>query len=286
MSSRSLAAARAKRAGETAPPVSGTRPGTSIGSHAAFSQPMPSGYQQQQQSNVRIGKAAPANQPARQPPQQTRTDNAPFTKLSISDAIGLITLRLGKIESWVYETEHQNMLAENGETANPSTIPDNSRIIDVSVLTSIINRLDSLETSTSTETNDELTKLVSEVTKMNEQLTRVSEEGTKHNLAIMKHAEQILKFDRDLVETKDILKTFMLKYDAFVNETNDRFSDFELALAEVEKNVQPVSDTANEDRDGQQNAEGETEDDGSHENESADLKAIVKRELAEGGNSA
>ena len=70
MSSRSLAAARAKRAGETAPPVSGTRPGTSIGSHAAFSQPMPSGYQQQQQSNVRIGKAAPANQPARQQPQQ------------------------------------------------------------------------------------------------------------------------------------------------------------------------------------------------------------------------
>ena len=36
MSSRSLAAARARRAGENAPPVSGNRPGTSIGSHAAF----------------------------------------------------------------------------------------------------------------------------------------------------------------------------------------------------------------------------------------------------------
>lgn len=286
MSSRSLAAARAKRAGETAPPVSGTRPGTSIGSHAAFSQPMPSGYQQQQQSNVRIGKAAPANQQARQPPQQTRADNAPFTKLSISDAIGLITLRLGKIEAWVYETEHQNMLAENSEPTNPSNMPENSRVIDVSVLTSIINRLDSLETSTGTETNGELTKLLSEVTKMNEQIARVSEEGTKHNLAIMKHTEQIFKFDRDLIETKDILKTFMLKYDAFVNETNDRFSDFELALAEVEKNVQPVSDTANEDRDGQQKSEGETEGEGAHEIESADLKAIVKRELAEGGNSA
>jgi hypothetical protein len=176
------------------------------------------------------------------------------------------------------------MLAENSETANPSNMPDNSRIIDVSVLTSIINRLDSLETSTSAETNDELTKLLSEVTKMNEQLTRVSEEGTKHNLAITKHTEQIFKFDRDLVETKDIMKTFMLKYDAFVNETNERFSDFELALAEVEKNVQPVSALANEANAGDENSKDEAE--GSPEIESADLKAIVKRELAEGGNSA
>lgn len=297
MSSRSLAAARAKRAGETAPPVSGTRPGTSIGSHAAFSQAMPQGYQQQQQSNVRIGKGVAPNQPTRQTPQQTQQtqqpgkDKTPFTKLSISDAIGLITLRLGKIEAWVYETEHQNMLAENGEPANLSNIPDNSRVIDVSVLTSIINRLDSLETSTSTETNEELTNLLAEVTKLTEQLTRVSEEGTKHTLAIAKHAEQIFKFDRDLVETKDILKTFMLKYDAFVGETNDRFGDFELALSEVEKNTQPVSDLANDDRGGEENSEAEpetepeTEPDGSHEIESADLKAIVKRELAEGGNS-
>jgi hypothetical protein len=49
---------------------------------------------------VRIGKAAPANQPARQQPQQSQQpgkEKSPFTKLSISDAIGLITLRLGKI---------------------------------------------------------------------------------------------------------------------------------------------------------------------------------------------
>ena len=41
MSSRSLAAARSRRAGDNIPPVSGTRPGTSIGSQAAFVQQMP-----------------------------------------------------------------------------------------------------------------------------------------------------------------------------------------------------------------------------------------------------
>ena len=63
MSSRSLAAARSRRAGETAPPVSGNRPGTSIGSHAAFA---PQGYQQPQGQ-------APNARTSRGPSQQQST---------------------------------------------------------------------------------------------------------------------------------------------------------------------------------------------------------------------
>jgi hypothetical protein len=61
MSSRSLAAARSRRAGENAPPVSGNRPITSIGSQAAFAQQMPPnmGY----------------NMPP--PPNNVRTNRAP-----------------------------------------------------------------------------------------------------------------------------------------------------------------------------------------------------------------
>jgi hypothetical protein len=127
-------------------------------------------------------------------------------------------------------------------------------------------------------TSEEITKLSAEVTKLTEQVTRFSEEGTRHNLAIAKHAEQIFKFDRDLVETKDLLKTFMLKYDSFVSETNDRFGDFELALAEVEKGVNASDEPTDETAPEEQVAEGVGEI------ESADLKSIVKRELAAGGN--
>ena len=63
MSSRSLAAARARRAGDAAPPVSGNRPGTSIGSSAAFSN-MP-----QPPTNVRVARA-PQYQQQQMPPQQ------------------------------------------------------------------------------------------------------------------------------------------------------------------------------------------------------------------------
>lgn len=285
MSSRSLAAARAKRAGESAPPVSGTRPGTSIGSHAAFAPPAPPGYQQPP-SNVRAGRGPPANQPGKQPVQQMQqqqaqaaSNGAPFTKLSISDAIGLITLRLGKIEQWVYEAEHDGIMNGGGPSFEGSNIPENSRVIDLSVLTSIINRLDSLEKNApGGATNEETANLSTEVAKLTEQVTRFSDEGTRHNLAIAKHAEQIFKFDRDLVETKDLLKTFMLKYDSFVSETNDRFGDFELALAEVEKGVNASGEPTDEAASEEQVAEGVGEI------ESADLKSIVKRELAAGGN--
>lgn len=291
MSSRSLAAARAKRAGESAPPVSGTRPGTSIGSHAAFAPPAPPGYQQPP-SNVRAGRAPPANQPMQQPmqqqqmqQQQTASNGAPFTKLSISDAIGLITLRLGKIEQWVYEAEHDGIMNGGGHSSETSNIPENSRIIDLSVLTSIINRLDSLEKNAPTSMSgngagEEIAKLSAEVTKLTEQVTRFSDEGTRHNLAIAKHSEQIFKFDRDLIETKDLLKTFMLKYDSFVSETNERFGDFELALAEVEKGVNTSCEPSDETTSEEQVVGAES----TGEIESADLKSIVKRELAAGGN--
>jgi hypothetical protein len=239
---------------------------------------------------VRAGRGPPANQPTKQPaqqqmqqqqkPTQSASNGVPFTKLSISDAIGLITLRLGKIEQWVYEAEHDGIMNGGGHSSEVSNIPENSRVIDLSVLTSIINRLDSLEKNapTSMSGGEETANLSTEVAKLTEQVTRFSDEGTRHNLAIAKHAEQIFKFDRDLVETKDLLKTFMLKYDSFVSETNDRFGDFELALTEVEKNVHASSEPSD-----QVVAEGQLAE-GVGEIESADLKSIVKRELAAGGN--
>jgi len=247
MSSRSLAAARSKRAGENAPPVSGNRPGTSIGSHAAFApqQQTPPGYNHNAQpNNVRTGR--PGQQQPPQPPQiqksvdSKQVQKAPFSKLTVSDAIGLITLRLGRVEQWVIDTEHEN--EENGNSQSGSfNLPENSKIIDSSILNNIISRLDSLEKRESgTNNNEEIAKLLESVSKFTEQITKIVEEGNKHSLAISKHTEQLFKFEREFVETKDLLKTFMIKYDMFANDTNAKFADYESALAELEKSVQLV----------------------------------------------
>jgi hypothetical protein len=268
MSSRSLAAARARRAGENAPPVSGNRPGTSIGSHAAFSQ-------QQQPGNVRVQQNRQGN--FQQPSKQENNNNLPFSKLSISDAIGLITLRLGRVEQYIIETEHENEV--NGNSGNSGNLPENSRIIDNSILTNIINRLDSLEKKEPGSVDNE------SITKLTEQLTRIGDEVTKHNLAIAKHTEQLFKFDRDLTETKDILKTFMIKYDKFTGEVNDKFGDYEFAIAELEKNVQPSVDNNEITIENVENVEqSSNESETSTSIMSVDLKKIISQELASSEN--
>jgi hypothetical protein len=271
MSSRSLAAARARRAGENAPPVSGNRPGTSVNSHAAFAP--------QQSPNVRVAKSQQMPQKQYQktqmqdPAQDQTKKGLPFTKLSISDAIGLITLRLGRVEQWVLDTEHEN------ET-NPQNLPENAKIIDNSVFASIMNRLETIEKTPASAATGNNADVLDQVTLLNTQIAKVIEEGNKHTLAISKQAEQLLRFERELVETKDILKTFMIKYDGFTEETNNKFSDFELAMADLEKNIQLPTNGDVADSENNMNDIDVESNDNASSIMSVDLKNIIKQEFA------
>jgi hypothetical protein len=76
----------------------------------------------------------------------------------------------------------------------------------------------------------------------------------------------------------------MIKYDVFTTETNEKFSDYELALSELEKNI-PLPEENKENVDGTEGTEETTnvgENDASSENiiMSVDLKNIIKQELA------
>ena len=274
MSSRSLAAARARRAGENAPPVSGNRPGTSIGSGAAFAN-----QNYQQPSNIRTSRPGSGQQQQQQfqqqqDPQQQPQNKLGFNKLSISDAIGLITLRLGRVEQYIIETEHEKDI--NGDNSgNPG-----SNSLDTTIFNNIVNRLDTLEKKEGTP--EDITKLV-------EQISRIGDEASKHTLAISKHTEQLFRFERELTETKDILKTFMLKYDNFAKETNDRFGDFEFALSEVEKSLpvstEPINDGEPNSTSEEENAEDVSENPALAAIEtntimSAELKNLIKQELS------
>ena len=200
-SSRSIAAARSRRAGESQPPVSGGRPVTSIASHSAFVQqqmPPPAS------NNVRIAKA-PMQQQQQQMPQQGAS---PFTKLSISDAIGLVTLRLGRVEQFIIDFENGEIEGHHPNSGGGSSIPENSKIVDNSVLTTIINRLDALE----------------------------KREGSSSVTSSV--ASSIASLEKDLKETKDLLSHFLFKYELFTKETGEKFSDFDGAISEIEKGLE------------------------------------------------
>jgi len=300
MSSRSLQQARARRAGENPPPVSGNRPITSIGSQAAFAQQMPPnmGYNMPPPpNNVRIARAQAPNQQNQyqQPPQQypqqypqqkqinannmnsnnSNPNSLPFTKLSISDAIGLITLRLGRVEQWIIDTDQEN---EDGK----ADIPENCKMIDNSVLTTIINRLDALEKNGGS--SEEISSAIKLLT---DQCKRIGDDVSKHTIEIAKNTEQVFRFNRELTETKDLLKSFMMKYDMFAQETAQNFADYDVAFADLEKRL-PESDmystnetilsTVNEEQE-QQEQEQEPIGTSIHDIDVTDLKSIVQQEL-------
>lgn len=313
MSSRSLAAARARRAGENAPPVSGNRPVTSIGSQAAFAQQMPSHMSYNMPpppNNVRTARAMqPSNQQYqqynnKQPPQQyqqyydqhqqqqhqqhqhNQQGSLPFSKLSISDAIGLITLRLGRVEQWVIDTEHEN---ESGSKSvlEGGSVPDGHKIIDNATLTTIINRLDSLEKNGGPGApSEDITKLIEDVKSLTEQFKRMGDDVSRHNIELAKNTEQVFRFNRELTETKDILKSFMVKYDMFAQETAQNFSDYEVALGDLEKRLpaEPELEGNNiSDIDSDQIGTSLNDIDGENNiplGMTADLKNIIKQELA------
>ena len=203
-SSRSIAAARSRRAGESQPPVSGGRPVTSIASHSAFvpQQQMPS----QPPNNVRVSKT-----PIQQQQQQMPQGASPFTKLSISDAIGLVTLRLGRVEQFIIDFENGEIEGHNNNSGG-SSIPENSRVVDNSVLTTIVNRLDALE----------------------------KREGSGNNGIVSSAAslEQLAKMEKELKDTKDLLSHFLFKFELFTKETGEKFADFDGAISEIEKNME------------------------------------------------
>ena len=259
--SRSIAAARSRRAGETTNIVSGGRPITSIASQSAF---VPQQYPQQQPQPNRGGSGSAGGrgpsqsqqqqqqqqQQHQQQQQQPHSNGLPFTKLSISDAIGLITLRLGRVEQFIIDTETEGSSQSNNSQMN---LPENSKIIDSSLLTTIINRLDSLE--------------------------------KKEQLSVS--SERLIQVQTELTSTKEMLLNLTSLFESFVKDTSIKFSDFELGISEIEKVVyvgDNVYNSNNELENDESNSE--TANDGTlndtNENTivSVDLKTIIKEELS------
>ena len=176
-SSKSIAAARARRSGEQQQQQQ--RPNTSIASAKAFNpaqQPQTQSQQQQQRPTVGYGQ--------------------PGGKISISDAIGLTTIRLGKVEQFIQR------LQEEGGLNTSYDIPDNAQLIDKSVITNIISRIDSLEKRGGTDINEKIGRLENEIRSI-----------------------------------RELLNAIKSNFDSYVQSNEKRFEDIDTAFVELEKNL-------------------------------------------------
>ena len=131
-SSRSIAAARNRRSGETSvKPMQAQqqrqqqRPVTSIPSQSAFANSnMNPNMQQYNNRNINTSNNASNNISNNMTnnrnigiPNEPKSSNGlPFSKLSVSDAIGLVTLRLGRVEQFIIDTQEDGGNLTNNNT--------------------------------------------------------------------------------------------------------------------------------------------------------------------------
>lgn len=196
-SSRSITAARNRRAGDPSPKIASQqpmRPVTSISSQAAFSNQPYAG------NNIRVGGKQQIQ--TTNIKEQKNANGLPFSKLTVSDAIGLVTLRLGRVEQFMIELQEQE--GENGSKIG--NLPENSKLVDNSVLNNIINRLDSLEKKESLQLKD----------------------------------DKIVKIEKELDNLKLVLEALSKKIDLHEKNTNEKFIDYENAIVEIEKSLLPI----------------------------------------------
>jgi hypothetical protein len=131
-SSRSVAAARARRAPET-PSQSALKP-----QMAQQRQPM---QQQQMPSYAQQVAANKDSQMKQSQPQQSSIEN----KLSVSDAFALVTLRLGRVELLLQKWQALGVETSTGVNipAESSSAPD----LNNTIVKSLVSRIDDLERS-------------------------------------------------------------------------------------------------------------------------------------------
>jgi hypothetical protein len=205
-SSRSIAAARQRRAAEGPAPLQQRGPGTSINSQQAFAQQQvnqypPQGFSQQQPQMQ--------GNPNQVPPQAPQV---PVGKLSIGDAFALVTIRLGRIETIIQKLEAEGVIGPNAQHNSETMEHDeNMRLVDDTVIRNIVARLGDLEkgqqkiisnvqTKSETELNgEEISKLV------DQQLVDFKEEFVKqvHEILDNKLSNSHNNLDQKLLEVNN-----------------------------------------------------------------------------------
>jgi hypothetical protein len=133
-SSRSVAAAQRRRAGGSEPSAPSRGSNISINSSQAFTQQIQPGTN---------GRLAGQHAALQQKLQQQSSQNSGSSKMTVPQAITLITLRLGRVENQLQNLDSQ----PTGEFNENGDFIPNTNLIDDSLVNTILERIDLLEKS-------------------------------------------------------------------------------------------------------------------------------------------
>jgi hypothetical protein len=312
--SRSVAAAQRRRAGPPEPQqIRG--PNTSINSSQVFSQqqqqpqlrPGTTGRLAGQQASLQQQQFQQQQQQQQQQPNLKQDINQQGSKMTLPQAITLITLRLGRLETQVSQLDNTSLVNENGE------------IVDSQLIDSILERLDFLEQEKLTNeniNNNQDIKQQLEVIKTTVNTLRNTCTLNNKEIKLFKNEIQTLK--TELLNTKYIVEELQYKTNfsenmdieennniinnltSNSNEANSEELNIELGLKlelestlnyepDINENIEPSFDN-NADINSDLNLNLGTESlinnsTESNDNENISLKEIIQQELKQSGIS-
>jgi len=292
-SSRSIAGARQRRAGE-APPTSG-RNNSTVTSQQFLAQ---QGQQQQQQYTNTSAKFQSLNSGSgsnfsnqQQPNMISASTSTNALKqgpiqigngpgqLSVSDAFALVTLRLGKMESLIKKWQ------EEGFPGETSTQPG----IDTSIIQAIVSRIEKVELSTNTLIANKITAQSIQQPSASPSLVHSPQQWKAMEEKIIVEVENKLgNIVKDILELKDTL----IKVQSFTMETNQKLvnaifqeNENELMMMQMMRDLGTNEDEEeNEDQDQDQDQD-QDEDQDQNEDQDQDEENNDAVGLEEGDNN-
>jgi hypothetical protein len=211
-SSRSIAAARQRRGVESAPPIKNNSYASNSGGKDNFNN------NQQQRPNYRTTKS---NIYQDNNATSNMNNNAnQVSKLSVSDAFALVTLRLGRVELIMNKLQSEGILDANNNIASENLGNNNNNNFDDTILQNIITRLDGLDKKT--VSNDLNQKLQSQYNVLSEDVKQTKEVVIKLQSFIMDISQKLNSF---ITTQENINEEFFDLRDDFhssvINDVND-----------------------------------------------------------------
>jgi hypothetical protein len=184
-SSRSIAAARQRRGVESAPPIKNNNYASTPGNKDNFNN------NQQSRPNYRTTKSNIYQES--NPASNINNNGNSVSKLSVSDAFALVTLRLGRVELIINKLQAEGIIdANNNVISEKLNNGDNNTAFDDTILQNIITRLDGLDKKT--VSNDLNQKLQSQYNSLSEDVKQTKEVVMKLQSFIMDVSQKMNTF--------------------------------------------------------------------------------------------
>lgn len=204
---RSVQAAQKRRAGPPEPAAPGRGPQPSINSSQMFA----AGQQQQRMGpgsgqvsgrlagqNAALAQKQMMDQQQQQQQMQPQAGLGGINKMTLPQAITLITLRLGKVETQLYN----NLSSGAGSNAGSMDQDEDHILVDKQVIQSLISRIEALEKKPTTSVGASANQDISLLKQQFETIKPIVVQSKTTNNALKQQMESL---KAELAETKELI---------------------------------------------------------------------------------